>query len=526
MPTDGADKPLAELRAILLGPDRAAWEAMRQRLDNPSRRAEDVAGVLAEAVRLRSRGHSGSHPDIKLRRALQPLLEEALQLSVQSNPRMLADALFPIFGKAIRKAITSELDGMLQSLSQTLEQSVSWRSLRWRWEALRTGRPYAEIVVLRSLLYRVEQVFLIHRESGLLLQHVEAPPAEKPSETKDPEMVSGMLTAIQDFVRDSVSGAESENLETIRMGEIEVVLAYGPDAILAGFVRGVAPRKLSRVFQDTLDAIEQKKAEALHTFSGDTSRFDSCRPQLQACLLGQGRPQERPSSSWGARALLFGVPALLVLALIGWWIYSDMIQRRRMDFARQLESEPGIVLTHAEKRGSKFYISGLRDPLAADPASLVPAGLPSNKIEFHWQDYYSLVPRFVAQRRLAELKDQLQKRAFRFMTGSAEIPPEQRFLLEDVGSQMISLIQAATALNTNIQIEVRGNHDPVGTEQFNALLARTRAANVRAALVTLGVPAARLIAVPEDLEKETCAAVKEEERMFCRSASFRVIGVP
>src|SRR5689334_22427247 len=103
MPTDGAaqrispDEPLAELRAILLGPDREAWDALRQRMDNPSRRAEDIAGVLAEAVRLRSDG--------KLRRALQPLLEEAPQLSVQSNPRMLADALFPIFGKAIRKAI-------------------------------------------------------------------------------------------------------------------------------------------------------------------------------------------------------------------------------------------------------------------------------------------------------------------------------------------------------------------------------------------------------------------------------------
>jgi hypothetical protein len=526
MPTDGADKPLAELRAILLGPDRAAWEAMRQRLDNPSRRAEDVAGVLAEAVRLRSRGHSGSHPDVKLRRALQPLLEEALQLSVQSNPRMLADALFPIFGKAIRKAITSELDGMLQSLSQTLEQSFSWRSVQWRWESLRTGKPYAEIVLLRSLLYRVEQVFLIHRQSGLLLQHAAAAPAETPAQTKDPEMVSGMLTAIQDFVRDSVSGAESENLETIRMGEIEVVLAYGPDAILAGFVRGVAPRKLSRIFQDTLDAIEQKKAEALHTFSGDTSRFDSCRPQLQACLLGQGRPDERPPSSWGARAVLFGVPALLLAALVGWWIYSNVIQRRWTDFAHRLENEPGIVLTHAEKRSSKFYISGLRDPLAADPASLLPAGLPSNQVDFHWAEYYSLVPRFAAQRQLAELKDQLQKRAFRFMIGSADIPPEQRFFLEDVGSQMISLIQAATALGESIQIEVRGNHDPSGTEDFNSVLARSRAENVRTALVALGVPAARLIAVPEDLEKETCSAVKEEERMFCRSASFRVIGVP
>src|ERR1700728_4256801 len=175
MPSDGASKrsdeqPLAELRAILLGPDRAAWEAMRERLDDPSRRAEDVAGVVGGAPRLRSR----SHPDLKLRLALQPLLEEALQLSVQSNPRMLAEALFPIFGKAIRKAITSELDGMLQALSQTLEQRFSWRSFQWRWESIRTGKPYAEIVVLRSLLYRVEQVFLIHRSSGLLLHHVAA----------------------------------------------------------------------------------------------------------------------------------------------------------------------------------------------------------------------------------------------------------------------------------------------------------------------------------------------------------------
>jgi outer membrane protein OmpA-like peptidoglycan-associated protein len=529
MPIDGAskrgspgqqppDQPLAELRAILLGPDRAAWEAMRQRLDNPSRRAEDVAGVLAEAVRLRS------HPDVKLRRALQPLVEEALQLSVQSNPRMLADALFPIFGKAIRKAIRSELDGMLQSLSQTLEQSFSWRSLEWRWESLRTGKPYAEIVVLRSLLYRVEQVFLIHRNTGLLLQYVAAPSAEGAAETKDPEMVSGMLTAIQDFVHDSVSGVESENLDTIRMGEVGVVLAYGPDAILAGFVRGVAPRKLARVFQNTLDSIEQKKAEALHSFSGDTSPFDSCRPQLKACLLGQAKPEERPSSSWAARALLFGVPALLIMALIGWWIYSAAVERRWIDFAHRLESEPGIVLMQAEKRGSKFYISGLRDPLASLPQALLPANLPLSNVEFHFENYYSLVPRFAEQRRVADLRDALEKRAFRFPTGQAEIPPEQRFLLEDVAAQMLALIQSAGALGKNIHIEVRGNHDPVGTQQFNAALSRSRGEHVRAALVTLGVPAVRLVAMPED--RETCSAVEEEERMFCRSATFRVINLP
>ena len=409
MPTDGAakrpasdDQPLAELRAILLGPDRAAWESMRQRLDNPTRRAEDVASVLAEAVRLRS--------DAKLRRALQPLLEESLQLSVQSNPRMLADALFPIFGKAIRKAIASELDGMLQSLSQTLEQRFSWRSLRWRWESIRTGKSYAEIVLLRSLLYRVEQVFLIHRKTGLLLQHA----AVNTADTKDPETVSAMLTAIQDFVRDSVSGAEGENLETVRMGDIGMVLTYGPDAILSGFVRGVPPRKLTRVFQDTLDTIERQKAEALHSFAGETSEFESCRPRLEACLVGQGKPDQQKATSRVAGALLFGVPALAIIALASWWIYSAAVERRWSDFAQRLGREPGIVLTSFEKRGGTHFFSGLRDPLAADPAALLSAqDLASNKATFHFEEYHSLQPSFAAQRRLVELTEELQRRAFR-----------------------------------------------------------------------------------------------------------------
>lgn len=523
MPTDGAakrpssdDQPLTELRAILLGPDRAAWDAMRQRLDDPSRRAEDVAGVLAEAVRLRS--------DAKLRRALQPLLEEALQLSVQSNPGMLADALFPIFGKAIRKSIASELDGMLQSLSQMLEQSFSWRSLGWRWESLRTGKPYAEVVVLRSLLYRVEQVFLIHRKSGLLLQHAASPSVD--AGARDPEMVSGMLTAIQDFVRDSVSGAESENLETVRMGEVGVILAYGPDAILAGFVRGVAPRRLSGVFQDTLDSIEQQQAADLRSFSGDAAEFDSCRPQLQACLVGQGGPQELKASPWAARVLLFGLPALLVVALAGWWAYTARMHNRWTDFSHRLESEPGIVLTHAEQRGSKFVISGLRDPFAVDPASILPADLPSGKIEFHWEEYHSLAPRFSARRQFAELRDELEKLALHFAPGSSTITPEQQAVLEGAGSKMLAVIQAAATLGKTVQIQVRGNHDPVGSEAFNSSLARTRAENVRAVLVAWGVPAAVVTAVPEDLEKESCGAVKEEERMLCRSASLRVIGGP
>jgi OOP family OmpA-OmpF porin len=509
---NGDDQRLAELRDLLLGSERKNWEQLRERLENPDRRTEDVGSVLAGAVKASS--------EVELRRALQPLMEEALKVSVQTHPKMLADALFPIIGAAIRKSIATELDAMLESLSQTLEQKFSARSLQWRWEAFRTNKPYMEVVLLRSLLYKVEQVFLIHRKTGIELQHVADPNAE----AKDPEIVAGMLTALEDFVRDTVAGTEGGNLETFRVGEVGIVLAYGPDLILSGIARGATPRVLNRKFQATVDAIEQEKAAELRSFSGEKSDFDSCRPQLEACLLGQGDPKEAPGISPMARLLLFGIPALILLALVGWGIYSYRTERKWSDFERRLAHNAGFVLTGIETRGGVHEISGLRDPLAQNPQDLLASsGLDPQKAAFHFEDFHSLEPQFADQRRFADLKDQLQRRAFRFKTGSSEIPPEQRFMLEDVAAQVLALIQAGNALGKTVHIEVRGNHDPVGAEQVNSTLARERALAVANAFKTMGVPPGKVTVISEDQAKETCSAVKEEERLLCRSASFRVI---
>lgn len=45
-------------------------------------------------------------------------------------------------------------------------------------------------------------------------------------------MVSGMLTAIRDFVADSFSVEEGEGLESILVGELNVWIEHGPEAIL------------------------------------------------------------------------------------------------------------------------------------------------------------------------------------------------------------------------------------------------------------------------------------------------------
>ena len=174
------------LRGIIVGPEKTRIHRLEKRLDDSGTRADELSRVLPDAIA------RCTLKDQKIARSLQPTIEESIRVSVQKNPEVLADAIFPLMGPGIRKAIASTIMGMIQSFNQLLNHSFSIQGLKWRVEALRTRRPYAEILLLNTLLYQVEQVFLIHRKNGLVLQHGVGPSVK----FQDPDLVSGMLTAM------------------------------------------------------------------------------------------------------------------------------------------------------------------------------------------------------------------------------------------------------------------------------------------------------------------------------------------
>src|ERR1700690_1994000 len=202
-----------ELRHLIVAPETEGLAAVEERLDNLEKRTCDVSEVVAEAIEMRR-----ATGDQALSDALAPTIQETLRESVRKDPHVLADALFPVMGPAIRKSITEALRAMLESFNQALEHSLSIRGLQWRLEALRTGKSFGEIVLMHSLLYRVEQVFLIHRKTGLVLGHVVAQSVS----TQDPSMVAGMLSAIQQFVADSFDARSDETLDSLNVGGLEV----------------------------------------------------------------------------------------------------------------------------------------------------------------------------------------------------------------------------------------------------------------------------------------------------------------
>ncbi len=389
IPTRKTDD-FSALRRLLLAPEQGQLNRLRERLENFSLRPQEVSQVLPDAIRLRAQ------QDNRLLASMIPITQEAFALSIKQSPQIISDAIAPILGPAIRKAVSRAVQGMLQSLNQTLEYGMSMQGLQWRWEAWKTGKPFAEVVLLHTLRFRVEQVFLIHKRTGLLLNHVMAEGVTGQGE----EVISGMLTAIQDFVRDSFQQGQDEGLESLRIGELTVWVEQGSSVILASVIRGAPPVKLRDVLQSTVETIHSQYSDALRNFQGDAAPFLETRLSLEDCLQAQfvKKSGGLPVAVWVLGAVLIG--------LIGWWVYQASLQRQQWTaFMERIGAEPGIVITSVQETPERTLFFGLRDPLAADPNALLKeSGFSSREADFRLEPFIALTPEMVYKRALKILQ--------------------------------------------------------------------------------------------------------------------------
>ena len=352
---------LEEIRHLLLRREQRELREIQGRLSDKEQRAQDVSSILPHAVKMSTARGS------ELTNALRPVVEGSVRDSIEKRPEIFVDALHPIIGSVVRRSLAESLRNLLQSFNQTLEHTFSWQGLKWRVEAWRTGRSFAEVVMLRSLIFRVEQLFLIHRETSLSLLHVSA----EASTTQDSDMMAGMLSAIQDFARDSFQTGQEAALEEFRVGELQVWIAPGRHAYLAAVIRGNPPRDLRTLLEETIDSAHVLRAKELARFQGDASEFESLRPELETCLRAQyDKPKAEGKRSRHAWIALVAVASLLVAA----WVVNQRREAQWNDFIGSLRAQPGIAVTEAEREWTgSSRIAGLRDPLAADPVALARA---------------------------------------------------------------------------------------------------------------------------------------------------------
>ncbi|MER9836561.1 OmpA family protein [Mesorhizobium sp. M0145] len=375
------------LRQLLVGREISELSRVTHLLDEPEQLAAAVGSVLPRAA--------ARAPHAQLGEALAPAVERAVQRSIQKSPRTLTDILYPVFLPAIRKSIGEKIDQTFQSLNETLRHIFTWHGLKWRLEAWRTGASFSEVVLKHSLVYRVEHVFLINRNSGLLIAHVTADNAT----SEDPQLISSMLSAIQDFVKDSFNEKEQSGLDTIRFGELRLWSEVGPFATLVAVIRGNPPEELHEIIRDVLLRIHDECSQALEQFDGDSSQLAGVETQLQTCV-----ELKQEESNQGFPWLVVAAVLLVLIPAGGWFFLSWQSGQRWQAYVSRLGTQPGIIVAEQKVRDGQFYIAGLRDPLAADPQALL-AGTQVDPARVHsqWQFYQSLDPEFVLKRLTASL---------------------------------------------------------------------------------------------------------------------------
>ena len=391
MPTDAAtdhadsEQQLEKVRTLLLGKENSR---ITKSIQKDARSL--VADVITEAL------HDRQKKDNSVNKVLQPFVEESVKQSVAHNSEQLVSSLYPLVGSLVRKSVAAFLSDFMEKTNQLLENSLTIKGLKWRFKARQSGVSYAQYAASQTFVYRVEHVFLIHRETGLLLNTVALDHESK----SNADIVSAMLTAINDFVGDSFLSdqeGQKEQLQSVSTDNFNLLIKPGPSALVVAAVSGNPPQSISNQLQLTLENIHSLYFDELNRFNGDNKDFNSADNLLRDCLLSEQKEivAKQKKTPWLAWSIVF-----LVVIYLGYqsfnWFKSAQLHEKIM----QLDSQPGIIIKQLKiKQLDDITLDVLRDPDALNihdwlkDNALNPAQLTITERNYHSLDQQILQQR-------------------------------------------------------------------------------------------------------------------------------------
>jgi len=117
--------------------------------------------------------------------------------------------------------------------------------------------------------YKIEEAFVIY-EDGRLIKHI----STRLTEDADKEVIASMLTAVQDFVKDSLKKKEGEFLGKIEFGKkTKILIERGKRIYLAIVLAGHDPESLRNLLAKTVAEVEERYHKKLNKWDGDIDAF-------------------------------------------------------------------------------------------------------------------------------------------------------------------------------------------------------------------------------------------------------------
>jgi hypothetical protein len=279
------DPSLDALREILFGGQVARLEG---ELDDLERRLTDRDTLIA---------------------IVAPVLGDAIRRQIREARQEMIEALYPIIGQLVMRAVSEAIRDLARTIDARVRTSFDPRVVWWRLRARIGGVSGAEMTLRESLPFDVTEVFLIHRETGLLLQHM----SRDPEASSDSDLVSGMLTAIRDFVQESFGRGEEGQLDEIQYGDRSILIETAQHAYLAVVIDGVEPPGFRAEMRERIVEIDHTYARTLRHYDGDATPLAPARKALVSLLPAAESRELSPAQKW----VLVGATTLVAVCLLG-----------------------------------------------------------------------------------------------------------------------------------------------------------------------------------------------------------------
>jgi outer membrane protein OmpA-like peptidoglycan-associated protein len=343
-------------------------EAIHQRnRQDQSKMSAAIAEILPTAI-----AYEVKHSPQTLAKAIAPEITVAIQEQIRLDPAAFSAALGPQMGNAIKNQIEVERDSMVdalypvigntiskymveavQSINRKIETTFSVEGFVRKIRARLQGVTEAELILRESLPFSVQAVFLIHKESGLVIRERQAN-LEQPL---DASMLAGVLTAIRNFVRECTSkGDQSSELHDISYDASKILIEVAGYCYLAIVLNGDPSQAFIKKIRDSLGKIILKFGKPIAAYDGDTYSIpDGVNPILETLLLS-AKPDKR-SKFPVSLAVALG----LLLMLLGTFLYRGHIAHRaEQETAIRLDRTPELSIYRIDPqvRHGKLTLTG------------------------------------------------------------------------------------------------------------------------------------------------------------------------
>ncbi|NET78518.1 OmpA family protein [Okeania sp. SIO1F9] len=301
--------------------------------------APEMGAAIREQIRIDPR---------QISQALAPEMGRAIKDQITLEPNSIVDALYPVMGSTISKYMTQEI----REINDKISETFSFKGIRRKIQAIFQGVSEAELIISEVMIFTVQAVFLIHKESGLVISEVQ----HSRQDRLESEMLAGMLTAIRSFVNDCIaqSGDFSE-LNEIEYGDSKIILEVAGYCYLAVVIRGQTNKSFIKELRKILSKIVIDYGKYIKIFAGDPDTIPASIQLLLKSLMDIENVQENQKLqiSKPPTALLIVCGLILSLIFIPWGIYQYYSRLYRGIEARTREAWSNIPELAIYRIGAK-----------------------------------------------------------------------------------------------------------------------------------------------------------------------------